>query len=73
MVEPVRQKNIIYSAECLKHNKIYIGHTKYQANRRFCGHRSDMKKAAEIPCGSKEGGTELSEHFTSSPHDAKDM
>ena len=57
----------------MKHNKIYIGHTKNQANRRFCGHRYDIKKATEIPSGSEEGGTELSEHFTSSPHDAKDM
>ena len=32
-----------------------------------------MKKATEIGSGSEEGGTELSEHFTSSPHDAKDM
>ena len=66
-------KNIIYLAECLKHNKIYIGQTKNQANRRFCSHRYDMKKATEIPFGSEESGTELSEHFTSSPHDAKDM
>ena len=66
-------KNIIYSAECLKHNKIYIGQTTNQANRRFCGHRYDMKKATEISFGSEESGTELSEHFTSSPHDAKNM
>ena len=32
-------KNIIYSTECLKHNEIYIGQTKTQANRRFCSHR----------------------------------
>ena len=51
----------------------YIGHTKYQANRRFFGYRYDMKKATEIPSGSAEGGTELSEHFTSSRHDVKDM
>ena len=69
MVEPVRQKAIIYSAECLKHSKIY---NKNQANR-FCGHRYDTKKDTEIPSGSEKGGTELSEHFTSSPHDAKEM
>ena len=57
----------------MKHNKIHIGQTKNQANRRFCGHRYDMKKATEIPSSSEKGGTELSEHFTSSPHDAKDM
>ena len=66
-------KNIIHSAECLKHNKISIGQIKNEANRRYCGHRYDMKKAIEIPFGSKESGIELSEHFTSSPHDAKDM
>ena len=60
------EKNIIYSAGYLKHNKIYIGYTKGQANKRFCGYRYDMKKATEIPSDSKEGGTELSEHFTSS-------
>ena len=32
-----------------------------------------MKKATEIPSSSEGGGTELSEHFTSSLHDAKDM
>ena len=32
-----------------------------------------MKKPTEIPFGSKESGTELSDHFTSFPHDAKDM
>ena len=32
-----------------------------------------MKKATEISFGSEEGGTELSERLTSSPHDAKDM
>ena len=32
-----------------------------------------MKKATEIPSGNEEGGTELSEQFTSSPHDVKDM
>ena len=31
-----------------------------------------MKTATEISFGSEESGTELSEHFTSSPHDAKD-
>ena len=66
-------KNIICLAECLKHNKIYIGQTKNQANRRICIHRCDMKKATEIYFGSEESRTELSEHFTSSPHDAKDM
>ena len=69
----IKTKDIIYSAECLKHNKIYIGHIKNQANRRFCGHRYDMKKATEIPAGGEEGGTELFERFTSSPHDVKDM
>ena len=67
------QTKNIYSAECLKHNKIYIGQTKNQANRRFCGHRYDMKKATEISFGREESGTGLFEHFTSSPHDAKDM
>ena len=65
--------DIFYSAECLKHNNIYIGQTKNQANRRFCGHRYGMKKATEIPSGSEEGGTELSDHFTLSPHSVKDM
>ena len=65
--------DIFYSAECLKHNNIYIGQTKNQANRRFCGHRYGMKKATEIPSSSEEGGTELSDHFTLSPHSVKDM
>ena len=30
-------------------------------------------KATDICFGSKESGTELSEHFTSSAHDTKDM
>ena len=57
----------------MKHNKIYIGQINNQPNRRLCGHRYDLKKATEISFGSEESGTELSEHFTLSPHNAKDM
>ena len=33
------EQNIIYAAECVRHKKIYIGQSKNQLNKRFCGHR----------------------------------
>ena len=57
----------------MKHDKIHIGQSKNQANKRFYCHRYDMKKATEIPSDSEKFGTEVSEQFTSSPHDTKDM
>ena len=53
--------------------KIYIRSTKNDAIRRFCGHRYDMKKTTEILYSSEESGTELSDHFTLSLHDTKDI
>ena len=33
--------NIIYAAECLRHEKLYVGQTKNKLSTRFVGHRSD--------------------------------
>ena len=38
------QANVIYAAECTKHNLIYIGQTSSPLNIRFNGHRSDITK-----------------------------
>ena len=65
--------NIIYAAECRKHKKMYIGQSKNQVNRRFCGHRSDIKKLISNTSDGDVGGTELSEHFSSFPHSPKDL
>ena len=49
---------------------------KIKDNRRFCGHRSDIKKLisnAYVLYDGDVGGTELSEHFSSSPHSPKDL
>ena len=68
--ESCNTNNIIYAAECGKHKKLYIGQSKNQVNRRFCGHRPDIKK---LTSDGDDGGTELSEYFSSSPHSPKDL
>ena len=68
-----RTKNIIYAAECRKHKKLYIGQGKCQLNKRFCGHRFDIKKISTKPLNKDVGGTELSEHFSASPHSQSDL
>ena len=68
-----RTKNIIYDAECVRHKKIYIGQSKNQLNKRFCGHRYDIKKALNNPNSTDIGGTELSDHFAKTPHGAGDL
>ena len=68
-----KTSNIIYAAECGKHKKLYIGQSKNQVNSRFCGHRSDIKKLTSNTSDSDFGGTELLEHFSSSPHSPKDL
>ena len=65
--------NIIYAAECMKHKKLYISQSKNQVNRRFCGHRSDIKKLISNTSDGDVRGTELSEHFSSSSHSPKDL
>ena len=65
--------NIIYATECRKHRKLYIGQSKNQVNRRFCGHRSDIKKLISNTSGGDVGGTELSEQFSSSPISPEDL
>ena len=64
---------LIYAAECRKHKKLYIGQSKNQVNRRFCGHRSDIKKLISNTSGGDIGETELSEQFSSSPHSPEDL
>ena len=49
--------NIIYAAECRKHKKLYIDQSKNQINRRFCGHRSDIKKLISNTSDGDVGGT----------------
>lgn len=45
----------IYAAECTKHNLLYVGQSSQQLNKRFNGHRSDVKV--------KPKACELSRHF----------
>ena len=71
--ETCRTKNIIYAAECVRHKKIYIGQSKNQLNKRFCGHRYDIKKVLNNPNSTDIGGTELSEHFAKTRHGAGDL
>ena len=66
-------RNIIYAAECKKHKKLHIGQSKNQVNRRFCGYRCDIKKLISDTSDGEVRGTELSEHFSSSPHSPKDL
>ena len=68
-----RTKNIIYAAECVRHKKIYIGQSKTQLNKRFCGHRYDIKKAVNNLNSTDIGGTELSDDFAKTPHGAGDL
>ena len=44
-----RTKNIIYAAECGRHQKIYIGQSKNQLNKRSWSHRYDINKALNNP------------------------
>ena len=60
--------NIIYAVECGKHTKLYNGQSKDQVNRRFYGHRSDIKKLISNISDHDIVGTELWEYFSSSPH-----
>ena len=39
--------NVIYSAECTRHNKLYVGMTGGKLSTRFSGHRSDVKLRPE--------------------------
>ena len=61
-----RTQNIIYDAECRKHKKLYIRQSKCQLNKRFCGHRFDIKMISTKSLNKDVGGTELSEHFSDS-------
>ena len=72
-MEHAGQKNIIYAAECVRHKKIYIGQRKNQLNKRFCGHRYDIKEALNNSNSTDIGGTELSDHFAKTPHGAGDL
>ena len=63
----------IYAAECRKHKKLYIGQSKNQVDRRFFGHRSNIKKLISSTSNGDVRGTELSEHFSSSPHSPKEL
>ena len=58
--------NIMYAVECGKHAKLYNGQSKDQVNRRFCGHRSDIKKLISNTSDHDIVGTELLEYFSSS-------
>jgi len=53
----------IYSAECTKHKKLYIGQTIQTLNARFNGHRSDMEHYPER--------SDLSYHFRNNDCDMK--
>ena len=59
--------------KCVRHKKIYIGQNKNQLNKRFCGHRYDIKKALNNPNSTDIGDTELSDHFAKTPHGAGDL
>ena len=50
-----RSKNLIYAAQCSKHNLIYIGHTGEQLSDKFSKHRYDITKRPE--------NSELAHHF----------
>ena len=50
-----QSKNIIYAAECAKHNLLYVGFTSTTLSQRFNKHRSDSKHDPTA--------TELSKHF----------
>ena len=41
------QFNVIYAAECTRHNVLYVGQTSTPLNTRFNGHRSDISKKPE--------------------------
>jgi len=41
------QSNVIYAAECTRHNLLYVGQTSTPLNTRFNGHRSDISKKPE--------------------------
>ena len=48
-------KNVIYAAECTKHNLLYIGYTSTTLSQRFNKHRSDARHDPDA--------TELGKHF----------
>ena len=59
-----RSKNLIYAAQCKKHQVTYVGHTGDHLNDRFSKHRYDTKK--------RPGNSELAEHFNKG-HTEDDM
>ena len=50
-----QSKNVIYAAECVKHQKLYVGFTSTTLSQRFNKHRHDA--------GHDPTSTELSKHF----------
>ena len=53
-----QSKNVIYAAECNKHNILYVGYTSTSVSQRFNKHRSDSKN--------DPSATELRRHFLNS-------
>ena len=53
-----QSKNVIYTAECNKHNILYVGYTSTSVSQRFNKHRSDSKN--------DPSATELGRHFFNS-------
>ena len=53
-----QSKNVIYAAECNKHNILYVGYTSTSVSQRFNKHRSDSKN--------DPSATELVRHFFNS-------
>ncbi len=53
-----QSKNVIYAAECNKHNTLYVGYTSTPVSQRFNKHRSDSRNDPTA--------TELGRHFFNS-------
>ena len=53
-----QSKNVIYAAECNKHNILYVGYTSTPVSQRFNKHRSDSRNDPTA--------TELGRHFFNS-------
>ena len=55
--------NVIYAAECLRHNLLYTGQTGGKLSTRFAGHRSDIEHYPErckLPKHFKDNGCDFS-------------
>ena len=52
-------KNVIYAAECRRHNQLYVGYTSTTRKQRFNKHRSDAKHDPDA--------TELGRYYHDSP------